>query len=144
MALDINRMDYNTYYKTLDEKDMYFTTGVTYVAKYIDPKKHLFKKEPIIYVYHFDNSSKIDYVIYGKLIKKDAQAGLEYSIMGWKIDKDTNMDDVGLKLTASEITCSWETLIPATPIETDLLNVEISNFLNNPTEYLNNKTTAHK
>ena len=132
MALDINRMDYNTYYKTLDEKDMYFTTGVTYVAKYIDPKKHLFKKEPIIYVY------------YGKLIKKDAQAGLEYSIMGWKIDKDTNMDDVGLKLTASEITCSWETLIPATPIETDLLNVEISNFLNNPTEYLNNKTTAHK
>lgn len=135
MALDTNKMNYNTYYKTLDEKEMYFTIGVTYIAKYPDTKRHLFKNEPIIYVYHFNTDGNIDYVSYGKLLDIGPQCGVEYTLLGWTIDKDTNLEEVGLKETAKEMTFSYETLTPATSIENDLLNNEISNFLDNPTEY---------
>ncbi len=138
MALDVNRMDYNTYYKTLDESTMYFTTGVTYIAKYAEPKRHLSNQKPIIYAYHFNTDGKIDSVYYGNLLDIGPQCGVEYTLMGWTIKKDTNLEEVGLKRTAKEITLSYETLTPATPAENDLLNTEISSFSDNPTEYFKN------
>lgn len=144
MALDTNRMNYNVLYKTLDEKEMYFTIGVTYIAKYVDSKRYLFKKEPIIYVYHFNTDGIIDSVSYGKLLNKGPQCGVEYTLMGWNINKDTNLEKVGLKKTAKEMTFSWETLTHATPIENNLLNIEISNFFDNPIEYFKKSEPIEK
>ena len=144
MSLDVKKMNYNTYYKTLDENEMYFTTGATYIAKYVDPKRHLFKKEPIIYVYHFNTNGNIDSVSYGKLLNIGPQCGVEYTLIGWSINKDTNLEEVGLKETAKEMTFSYETLTPTTPIENDLLNMEISNFFNDPIAYFNKNSKAHK
>ena len=144
MALDINRLNYNTYYKTLDENKMYFTVGVTYIAKYAEPKRHLLKQKPIIYVYHFNADGKIDWVTYGKLLDIGPQCGVEYTLMGWTIQKDTDLEEVGLKRTAKEITLSYETLTPATATENDLLNTEISCFSDNPIEYFKNTEQKKK
>lgn len=135
MALDINRMNYNTYYKTLDEKEMYFAVGVTYIAKYADKKRHFFKQDPFVYVYHFNTDGMIDCVSYGKLLDIGPQCGVEYTLMGWTINKDTNLEEVGLKKTAEEMTFSYETLTPTTPTESDLINSEISHFFENIPAY---------
>ncbi len=131
MALDINRMDYNVLYKTLDERKMYFTTGITYVAKSFNSEKKLSLKKPIIYVYNFDLEGKVNHVSFGKLMNLDCQNGVEYSILGWTIDKDSNIDEIGLKETAKEITCSWETLDPVSAEENEKLNKEILDFFEN-------------
>ena len=49
MALNINKIDYNTLYKTLDEREMYYATGITYVAKYEDSRKFSLSKKPVIF-----------------------------------------------------------------------------------------------
>lgn len=144
MALDLKRMEDNILYKTLDENEMYFTTGLTYIVKYGDSRKHLFPKKPIIYIYHFNSDGKIDSVSYGTLINKKYQSGTAYSIMGWTIDKDSNMNEIGLKETAHEIVCSWAKIEPTAPLENSLLNIEISNFFNDPIEYLNNQNIKQK
>ena len=133
MALDINRMNYNVLYKTLDERELYFTTGTTYVTRVLNMQKNSTIKNPIISVYHFTSDERIDYVVYGELINHSSQSGVEYSILGWKIDKDSNMNEIGLKETAKEIVCSWESLTPVELSKSELLKIEISKFTENPT-----------
>ena len=135
MALDINRMNYNVLYKTLDERELYFTTGTTYVTRVLNMQKNSTIKNPIISVYHFTSDERIDYVVYGELINHSSQSGVEYSILGWKIDKDSNMNEIGLKETAKEIVCSWESLTPVELSKSELLKIEISKFTENPTKY---------
>ena len=135
MALDINRMNYNVLYKTLDEKESYFTTGTTYVTRVLNMQKNSTIKNPIISVYHFTSDERIDYVVYGELINHSSQSGVEYSILGWKIDKDSNMNEIGLKETAKEIVCSWSSLTPVESLKSELLKIEISSFFDNPIEY---------
>ncbi len=135
MALNINKMDYNTLYKTLDEREMYYTTGITYVAKYKNLKKITLSKKPIIFTYNFDLDGKINYIVYGELINHKYQCGVEYSIMGWIIDKNSKIDEIGDKKNAREITCAHAGLTPISQNENELLNIEISKFLKNPVEY---------
>lgn len=144
MALDIDRMEHNVLYKTLDEREAYFTTGITYVAKCKRFKKGLSLIKPIIYVYHFDLDGKLDCVLYGKLISRKYQCNVEYSILGWRINKNSNFDEIGLKETVEEITCSWERLEPASPQESEQLNKEICDFFNNPREYLKDDELKRK
>lgn len=135
MALNINKMEYNTLYKTLDEREMYYTEGITYVAKYKDPRNFHLSRKPIIFTYNFDLDGRINNVVYGELINHKYQCGVEYSIMGWIIDKNSNFDEIGDKRTAREITCSKRDLIPLSQAESELLNSEISEFFNDPIEY---------
>lgn len=135
MALNINKIDYNTLYKTLDEREMYYTTGITYVAKYEDSRKFSLSKKPVIFTYNFDLNGRINNIVYGELINHKYQCGVEYSIMGWIIDKNTNFNEIGDPKTAREITCSKRDLIPLSQAESELLNIEISKFLKNPVEY---------
>lgn len=135
MALDINRMNYGVLYKTLDEREEYFTKGTTYVTRVLNMQKNSTIKNPIISVFHFTSNEKIDYVIYGELINHSSQSSVEYSILGWKIDEDSNMNEIGLKETAKEIVCSWESLTPVESPKSELLKIEISKFTQNPTEY---------
>lgn len=135
MALNINKMEYNTLYKTLDEREMYYTTGITYVAKYEDSRKFSLSKKPVIFTYNFDLNGRINNIVYGELINHKYQCGVEYSIMGWIIDKNTNFNEIGDPKTAREITCSKRDLIPLSQAESELLNNEIYELFNDPIEY---------
>ena len=136
MALNIEQMDYVRLYKFLDEKEAYFAHGVWYVCKYNNPKS---SKEPIIYVYHFDLNGKVVAIYCGNLIKYDYQNGVEFSLKGWKVDKDSSISNVGSKETIEELTFSVMTLTELDESETSIIREEILCFLDDPMAYLNNK-----
>ena len=133
MGLDIKNMDYGVLYKFLDEREAYFTNGVWYISKYNNPKS---STEPIIYVHHFDLNGKIICTYCGNIINYSYQNGVEFTIKGWKIDKDSPISNVGKSDTMEELSFSMGTLTPVPSNEKINLNVEILNFLENPKEYL--------
>ena len=136
MGLDIKKMDFDVLYKILDEKDEYYEEGTWYVRKYYNSSRF---REPIIYVYHLDLNGKILSIFCGNYINRKYQNKEDFSIKGWVIDKDSSIKDVGKKDTVKEMSFRWKTLTPQTPIEQDLIDIEILDLLEDPVTYFNSE-----
>ncbi len=141
MGLNVEQMHYEVLYRFLDERESYFAHGVWYVRKYNNSKSF---QKPIMYIYHFDLNGKVVAIYCGNLIDYNYQNGVEFSIKGWKIDKESSIDDVGSQDTINEYTFSVMNLTTLSSPESEMVNDEILHFLEDPTAYLdtsNNKTS---
>lgn len=141
MGLNVQNLMHGVLYKIMDENDVYYTQGIWYLRKIVNPNT---SNEPILYVYHFDLDGKLINIYCGHYVDIKNQNGVEFTINGWTIDKNSSIENVGNKNTIKEMTFSFNTLLPVTSIECDLLDREIMCCLEDPTKYFNNEKKGSK
>ena len=137
--MDLNKnIDYEVLYKIIDEREAYYTEGVWYIRKYLNPNSSV---EPIIYIYHFNLDGKVIDIHCGNYVYNEYHHDSVFTIKGWVIDKDSPICNVGKEETQEEMDCAIYNITPITEEEQKTLDNEIIKFLNDPTAYLKNKTS---